>query len=77
MTKTKKSRNVKGEPIHEKKTISKNNVIKTKIVGKNNDFIIIKEWFTIADKQYNSMNEVIKVYRNKLIKDTKLSNIEQ
>ena len=23
------------------------------------------------------MNEVIKVYRNKLIKDTKLSNIEQ
>ena len=83
MRNSKKSRKVKGGTIHEKNTISKNTVRKTKTVGKNNDFIIIKpinkikEWFKIADKQYNSMNEVINVYRNKLIKDTKLSNTEQ
>jgi hypothetical protein len=51
MTKTKKSRNVKGETIHEKKTISKNNVIKTKIVGKNNDFIIITP-FNISNADF-------------------------
>jgi hypothetical protein len=58
-------------PKKPKTFIKKNNMVIIKPANK------LKEFFKIADKQYDSINEVKKNYKNKIKKDIELFNIEQ